>query len=108
MRRLGLCLFMVSLGTCAFGCDHGPAEMPDAGDGGGSVTDTGGRDGGHDGGGTVTPDTGIDGGTPDGGNCTGADLCTTAGTSCSGNMLVTCAAAADGCLRETASDCTTT
>jgi cysteine-rich repeat protein len=42
----------------------------------------------------------------DGGNvCTGRDLCPTAGTSCDGDNLVTCARDADGCLVRTRTDC---
>ncbi|MCZ7679367.1 MAG: hypothetical protein M5U28_11640 [Sandaracinaceae bacterium] len=50
---------------------------------------------------------GGDAGTMDGGGdvCEGRTTCTTAGTSCSGDSLVTCAADADGCLVETTTDC---
>lgn len=42
----------------------------------------------------------------DGGTCEGvADSCTTAGTSCDGTTLVTCAANADGCLVATTMSC---
>lgn len=57
---------------------------------------------------TVTPDGSI----PDAARrdaasdrCSGRDLCTTAGTSCSGDQLVTCALDTDGCLVETRVAC---
>ena len=40
-----------------------------------------------------------------GAECAGDDLCTTAGTSCDGPTLVSCAPDAYGCLRETEVDC---
>ena len=59
--------------------------------------------------GEMTTDAGTgDAGTRDGGGdeCEGRTLCTSAGTSCSGNAVVTCAEDADGCLVETRSACT--
>lgn len=60
---------------------------------------------GDDGGDTGTDDMGMtmDGETPD--PCEGLTLCSTAGTSCTGDSLVTCAANADGCLVESTMNC---
>ncbi|MBO6935652.1 MAG: DUF4215 domain-containing protein [Deltaproteobacteria bacterium] len=60
---------------------------------------------GDDGGDTSTDDMGVtmDGEMPD--PCEGLTLCTAAGTSCSGDSLVTCAANADGCLVESTMNC---
>ena len=55
-----------------------------------------------------SPQVGTDGGDDeDGGSdaCEGLTLCTTAGTSCEGDSVVTCAANADGCLVETTVAC---
>ncbi len=71
---------LVALVLMITGCD-GPAPAPDAGPG---------EDAGMDGGGDV---------------CAGRETCTSAGTSCSGDSLVTCAPDADGCLIETTTDC---
>lgn len=62
-------------------------------------------DGGTDAG--IDADVSTDAGPMDGGPdpCDGLTLCTTSGTSCSGDDLVTCAANADGCLVETSMDC---
>lgn len=71
---------LVALVLMVAGCD-GPAPAPDAGPG---------DDAGMDGGGDV---------------CEGRTTCPTAGTSCSGDSLVTCAPDADGCLIRTTTDC---
>lgn len=108
IRRLGFCTCAVLLSAVAVGCGGGDNPGNDTGPPppDGSTSDGGGRDGGRDGG---TGDVGTgDAGDVDAATCTGADLCTVEGTSCSGDMLVTCATATDGCLRETATDCTTT
>ena len=54
-----------------------------------------------------SPQVGTDGGDEDGGTdaCEGLTLCTTAGTSCRGDSVVTCAANADGCMVETTAAC---
>ena len=107
MHKTKICILAIAIASATVvGCGGGDTG-PDSGtDGGPSTADTGGRDA------FASPDTGThdgghDAGTDASSSCTGADLCTTAGPSCSGNTLVTCAAAADGCLRSTSSDCTT-
>ena len=59
-----------------------------------------------DGGLDAGPDTGVDGGMDGSDVCAGLTLCATAGASCSGETLLTCAANADGCLVQTSDDCT--
>ena len=61
-----------------------------------------------DGGLDAGPDTGVDGGMDGSDVCAGLTLCATAGASCSGETLLTCAANADGCLVQTSDDCTAT
>ncbi|MBX3252217.1 MAG: hypothetical protein KF901_33895, partial [Myxococcales bacterium] len=83
MRNLGRCWAPLVYVAALTGCG-GTAPAPD--DGGSTMMeDGGGRDGGD--------------------RCMGRVLCSTAGTSCDGDRLVTCALDMDGCLVETRTDC---
>lgn len=111
-RLVGVGCLAALAALSAMGCDGGGMVSVDAGsipDGGGR--DGGGRDGGgrDGGGGDAAIDGGGDGGGADAGVCgDGRMLCTTAGTSCDGDTVVTCALDADGCLVPTRTDCTAT
>lgn len=83
MRLNGASLLMAVLLTV--GCDSSP-DTPDSG----QMMDSG-----------EDPDSGVD-------PCADVEQCAAAGTSCSGDTLVTCAANADGCLVETEMDCAAT
>ncbi|AKF02889.1 myxococcus cysteine-rich repeat containing protein [Sandaracinus amylolyticus] len=80
---------------CLLACT---AALSACGDDDGGGTDGGTTDGGRDGGGQRDDGGGVD-------PCVGRDLCDTAGTSCDGETLVTCAADVDGCLVESRNSC---
>ncbi|MFO0680573.1 MAG: DUF4215 domain-containing protein [Sandaracinus sp.] len=85
-------------GAAVAGCDGGTTQGTDSGTGDAmAVGDA-----------NVPPDGRVDGGRDGGDRCAGLTLCTTAGTVCEGNTLVTCAADANGCMVETRTQCTAT
>ncbi|MGM0558753.1 MAG: hypothetical protein ACQEVA_20370, partial [Myxococcota bacterium] len=91
MKRLLCCLLFVIF---AVGC------LPSSpGDGNNGNDNNGEADAG---------DTRSDGDTTDedGGGCEDDPLCSEAGQTCEGNLIVTCATGSDGCLERTTEDCT--